>query len=172
MYFRFYDPRVLLSYLHSGTPDEVGQFLASFTQVLIPTPAGEFESITPAVPPPSRSTAAVYPVRLRQEQVDAMGQPLAVGFLTRMSERARDLFPDRAERFSQEELEEFLNDHIQDATRHGIDEEPDVEAFLDLCLNFDRLALPDRDPVLAEILRHPTRSGGAKIEMLRDRLVF
>lgn len=173
LYFRFYDPRVLLSYLHSCTPTEVSRFLGPMQYLLIPTEPGAFECVTtPSAGSERTRTNATFPLHIRPEQMEALGQPLAASFQQRMAQREREFFPDRAAGYSDGELLEFIQKCTDDALAHRIELESDVEAYLDLCMNFDCMLPEQRAPWITEILEHPSRAAADKLDMIRSRIVF
>jgi hypothetical protein len=90
-------------------------------------------------------------LRIRDWQMEALGQKAAQRFVTRMARYLCDAFSRETEGMSTEAAEAWVLRNVQRAAAHGIDTEPEVAQYLLLALALGEEA-PDRLPWFREVL--------------------
>jgi len=107
---------------------------------------------------------------LRQDQVDAFRPVLLAEFVGRMMDRLRKDFPDGVP--AGPEGRRAVGDWTEDARRTGLEQEADVERYLELCAEFPDLRRRPAPPWAAAILGRRARPPADRLRDLEIELFF
>jgi len=102
---------------------------------------------------------------IRKQQVDTLVEDLVAKFVRRMAEHVRNTYPEQAAAMTQEKLQAFVSDVIEQAETEGIDTEDEVQVYLDHALVLGQDFNTKYDWA-AEALEDLELSGEEKIELL------
>jgi hypothetical protein len=194
MLFRFYDPRVLRTYLPTCTSEELASFFGPIECFWIesetPETMLEFRltggnlvqrtlslapgAFYPVLEEPSRrgstpaspSRSAQEWPRIRPAQMQAFSQAEVRKFERWMCAHLRKHFAPQCQALSDAHLRELIGYGIERAARHQITTERDVCKFIDLMLVFGRDFDTDAGVAWAAPILETGRTAGSKIRAL------
>lgn len=129
--FRFYDPRVFRAYLPTCTPEEVARLLGPCDEVVVEPAAGDEPPLHFSRPALEVDTSA--PLRIREEQVDALRIETRSAYIGRVCDHLRQCFPDRYEARDPREVQELVEAAIEAAAEFEIRAEREVCRYAVLC---------------------------------------
>jgi hypothetical protein len=141
-YFRYYDPRILKTYLPVCQPWELQKFFGPIRAFA--TGGGEDEKPTIVqglkVPPASPQTdgdACVW-WKIRPEHRVAFRKAAMENFISRVAEHVGEFFPEECKRLGDEGVRTKIAYCIKRAATYGIVTEPEVCKYVDIAFAFGR----------------------------------
>lgn len=142
-FFRFYDPRVLGTYLPNCSAEELTSFCGPVRAFAIPvSDSGQVELMQFVAGSSEAAAPAEAPVEelggwsLRPDQVAAL-QPAALdSFDARIADHLTQFFPVQCQNLGPDGLKEAIDYGIRCAAAYGIELESDVRVYLDLMFTF------------------------------------
>ena len=173
LYFRFYDPRVIIGFLDCCTSEELQQWMSPLREILVPA-ADAWQQMVAPDPPDSTSYSPYLRFQMTRRHFAALQEQQIEQFVMQTIMRWRSRFPEsfKALEVSTPNLSPLIHDAIDRAEKYGVIGEADVELFLDcICLlgnNFDHNGT---FPWVEEILRETEIDGTIKMDQMHDRMV-
>src|SRR5215471_10933535 len=186
LYFRFYDPRVLRTFLPTCTGAETKRFFGPVGIYLTEAENGEAVSFF------SRRTAGTIRVaelngwsdaaliadgssveatpkldsrrlRIRQEQMNVFSDYMHKSFARRAALYLRESHPHATDSMTVAELHEFIDSGVDRAARHSFTRENEIGVFLELMLLFG-VDFDHTTGWAAEILQNPKLSAAERLD--------
>ena len=111
-------------------------------------------------------------MRIRADQMTALGQAARDEFVRRLVVHLRADFADQVGERSAEELESLVAQWIGRAERSGFSTEKHTEIFAELCLCHDSLTQDPLDVAIRRQLEDPSRPASVRIAALQEALLF
>jgi hypothetical protein len=170
--FRFYDPRVLRTFLTTCLPAERQQFAGPVRGFGVTDPdTGDVQIWRAAVaageaPPPASSHAGLF--RIRTEQFAVFQQEAEESFLTRLVKHLQQHHPDKVAQFSAESLVTAVRHGVRRARAYGMTWESAITAYV--ALLFAIHPRFDDNPKVRRILGDQTIPANARVDELLKQL--
>src|SRR5215475_13081353 len=190
LYFRFYDPRVLRTFLPTCTGAETKRFFGPVGIYLIEAENGEAVSFF------SRRTAGTirvaelngwsdaaliadgssaeatpklvkYRLRIREEQMNVFSVYMNKSFLSRAAQYLRETCPDPTNSMTAAELQEFIDTGVDRAASYSLIREDEIGVFLELMLLFG-MDFDHKTDWAAEVLQNPDLSAAERLNTLHE----
>ena len=111
-------------------------------------------------------------LQIRPEHVSALAEQQFSGFVLRMSEHLRDVFPDEVSGLDDAGLALFVEKVCAQAEVWEIVQEVHVERLVELFASFRELRSEPPSPWLAKIVSCPDYTGERRLCLIEDRLLF
>jgi hypothetical protein len=190
LYFRFYDPRVLRTFLPTCTGAEVKRFFGPVDAYLMEAEGAEAVFLfsrrlattiriaelnewsdaaliadgSSVEPPPKLVNRRL---RIREEQMNVFSDYMNKSFASRSAEYLREIHPKATDSMTAVELDEFIDAGVDRAARHSFTRENEIGVFLELMLlfgvDFDHTA-----NWATEVFQNPDLSTAEKLNRLRE----
>jgi len=190
LYFRFYDPRVLRTFLPTCTGAETRRFFGPVGIYLMEAENGEAVSFF------SRRTAKTirvaelngwsdaelvadgssaeatpklvkYRLRIREEQMNVFSVYMNKSFLSRAAQYLRESCPDPTNSMTAVELQEFIDTGVDRAASYSLIREDEIGVFLELMLLFG-MDFDHKTDWAAEVLQNPDLSAAERLNTLHE----
>jgi hypothetical protein len=190
LYFRFYDPRVLRTFLPTCTGAETKRLFGPVGIYLMEAENGEAVSFF------SRRTAGTIRVaelnewsdaalvadgssakmtrklvnhrlRIREEQMNVFSDYMNKSFVSRVVQYLRERHPNAADSMTAVELHEFIESGVDRAARYSLIRENEIGVFLELMLLFG-MDFDHKTDWAAEVLQNPDLSVAEKLTRLHE----
>jgi hypothetical protein len=191
LYFRFYDPRVLRTFLPTCTGAETKRFFGPVGIYLMEAENGEAVSFF------SRRTAGTIRVaevnewpdaaliadgssvepapkfvnrrwRIREEQMKVLSDYMHKSFATRAALYLRESHPNATDPMTAAELREFIEAGVDRAVQYSLTRENEIGVFLELMLLFG-VDFDHTTDWAAEILQNPKLSAAERLDRLHEQ---
>ncbi|MFM8405733.1 MAG: DUF4123 domain-containing protein, partial [Pirellulaceae bacterium] len=136
LYFRFYDPRVIIGFLECCSSEELQQWMSPLREILVPTADAWHQMVAPE-PPDCTSNSPSLRFQMTRRHFEALQEQQIDQFVMQTIQRWQSRFPEsyKALAVSTPNLSPLLRDAIDRAENYGVIGEADVELFLDcICL--------------------------------------
>ena len=167
--FRFYDPRVLRTYLPTCEKEELRIVYGPLEAYGLPGDDGAVVLARPKIPLPSApiSTPLGWTLPLRQPQVDAFRGMAERDFVRRVAAFVRENVSEATESLDEAALRERIEAGLAKARGYGLKKEAALAAFVALQLEFS----PDFDgyPPFKKVLADPSIPPVARLDELIAR---
>ncbi len=142
-YFRYYDPRILKTYVLSCNAAELEQFFGPVRGFAVAEPEEQKTRLfdlsgLPSSPPERWPTYpnGLWPIR--QEQFQALGKLSQEHFAKKIVAHLHEFFPHLCELYETEQMRIFILNGIHKAAEYGITTEREVCAYIDLTFVFGK----------------------------------
>jgi hypothetical protein len=110
---------------------------------------------------------------IRKEQMDVLSNYQLELFVKRVVEHLTLSFPDKTGSLKQKELEDLIRKGVDSAEKYDIDDESDVERYLDYVIRFGASFDIDKETAWAsEILNNQEINGTEKMNQIDDYVLF
>lgn len=145
IYFRFYDPRVLRTYLPTCTEAELAHFFGPVTRIVAESETGhDLLSYRRDDPAAAKSKAKAKPTTalgkliIRDAQMAVFAQRDREQYVQRMAAHLQQRYPQQCELSGQDGTEDLVKYGIQRAAVYGINSEIAVQEYLEVMMMFGR----------------------------------
>jgi len=190
LYFRFYDPRVLRTFLPTCTGAEIRRFFGPVGIYLMEAENGEAVSFfsrrtaksirvaelnawsDAALVADGSSAEATpklvkYRLRIREEQMNVFSDYMNKSFASRAAQYLRESCPDAANSMTAVELQQFIDTGVDRAARYSLIREDEIGVFLELMLLFG-MDFDHKTDWAAEVLQNPDLSAAERLNTLHE----
>jgi hypothetical protein len=190
LYFRFYDPRVLRTFLPTCTGAETKRFFAPVGIYLVEAENGEAVSFfsrrttgtirlaemnewSDVALIADGSSAEVTPklvnrrLRIREEQMNAFSDYMNKGFASRAALYLREKHPNATDSMTALELDEFIDAGVERSARYSLTRENEIGVFLELMLLFG-VDFDQNTDWADEVLQSPDLSAAERLNRLQE----
>lgn len=128
LFFRFYDPRVLPSYLESSTDAERARLFGPVDTFLVEADRELLRFERPFAPSPGQTKALIWIRDVQRERLLAEAEARRVARLRRWVERRH---PERAASLGREQLDAAIRAHVARAEHHGLSDDGSILRFVE-----------------------------------------
>ena len=165
--FRYYDPRILRTYIATCLDEELLRFFGPIRIFGIPDPQAASIVLflrrrdSPNLPPPKG------PMQLRREQFSAFAAQARAAFVNRVMSYLRQILPDRVGSLSDEQLRAMVSVGLVRGRKHGLTEESSLTGFVGFMLEFAPNF--DQHPRIRQLLADRLVSPNSRIDLVAQK---
>jgi hypothetical protein len=172
-YFRYYDPRILRTYLPNCHPAELRAFFGPVQSFAVPDAEEQKTQVFDLAAPPVSAPPAQPPTHpsglwpIRPEQIQAFSDLSVEHFAKRVAVHLQEFFPDTCELYEKEQLHTFILNGCQKATSYGFTTEREVCGFVDILFGLGKNFEQDPQYEWATcVIKDYSRSAADRIDQL------
>lgn len=166
-FFRYYDPRILLSYLPTCNVEELRWFFGQ-VRAFGASNGGKIRLVEPHHGLPNDAVSPLpCPYRIRPEQYSALDAVALNNFELRLTEHLQKFYPEQCETMGLQGIRQLISLCLAKTASYDINIEGDICQYLDLMMAFGPNFETDTQHWAMHILRDPTtRDPRIKIQRL------
>jgi hypothetical protein len=174
LYFRFYDPRVIVGFLECCSIEERQLLMSPLKEILVPNSDGWLQLVAPNAEGSPSMAPLTTRFQMTPKHFESLQKQQMDHFVDQTIQRWQANNPDSCAMLAAENhpLEQIIREAIDDAESYGVTGEADVELYLDcICLLGVHFNRNKQFAWVHEILQQESIDGTGKIDQIHDRLV-
>lgn len=174
IYFRFYDPRVIVGFLKSCSIEERQLWMIPLREILVPASDAWRQVVAPNTTENSSNAHPTTRFKMTTKHFEALQNQQMDHFIDQTIQRWQVSYPDAFVLLTNgnHPMNEVIREAIDEAESYGVTGEADVELYLDcICLLGVHFNQIKQFEWLQEILQQESIDGTGKMDLINDRLV-